>query len=463
MSIELSENLVDTQPHSVEIASEESRLSEYESSTNLDEVPCENKIGFTVLCGSCPLVKLFGDCPKEIQDREFEPPLIDSLDASDAFFAPLGEELKDILAVDSPLAELSTILSQAQLNNAETLPVLKKVPLKQTEENDIQEPIVQAVPSRVEEKVEIRSFRELLFDDSVSIVVAPLFQSSSRGKLVHRHPASTPSSALSSAPSHSFAPLPPTPILPLDIRPVAPEPQVLELQSIVFESSAPREEIMITKLEATPFIPLVESSEGVAVDLSPLPPLSFILPIDSHTSQTIARPTLIKPISCPGLIPIAVEVIIPKSKAVEAMTSKPKVKPSGFVESVGRVEPVELFEPGEPDKPIMLAAPEPLREGSSKIAQSVASVSPADDVLPLITEPLSTELVEPLSRNGVLAETIIEYAGNDGASLYCVDTPEILGQPLSSGVMTAQVSPLSILLGSAALLKLVFVDHFSNR
>lgn len=119
------------------------------------EFSCENKLGFTALCAACPLVTLFGDCPKEIVNSSLLTP-------SEGYdFSAFEPDHSIGFEFDVPL--------QSQLVNEQKDESIEEAPdYTQTETPKI---------SQVESKKPSRqSYLELLLDDSIPVVLASVFQ-----------------------------------------------------------------------------------------------------------------------------------------------------------------------------------------------------------------------------------------------------------------------------------------------
>lgn len=147
------------------LAEVESKPSYEETAIEVDsaaaEFPCENKIGFTALCASCYLVTLLGDCPKNIRENATSPeePSIDSqetLFAAEPFIFSLDtDSLVNESAVTAPASDGPSIR-----------PVVVEAPRQ--EQPIAKEIVVAAEP----ERTSARSYRDLLFDDAVEVVIA---------------------------------------------------------------------------------------------------------------------------------------------------------------------------------------------------------------------------------------------------------------------------------------------------
>lgn len=154
-----------------------------------NELSCESKIGYSVLCGSCPLVRLLGDCPKSIREQG-------SSDESLALFETQGEaatveECTQLTTLDPFVVQepFELRMSPSDEGTGDNSPALsgedesESIPIKASVEN-LTVPSVVARPDAPTVLVAreplleppLRSYRELLFDDAVQVVLAPQFE-----------------------------------------------------------------------------------------------------------------------------------------------------------------------------------------------------------------------------------------------------------------------------------------------
>jgi len=136
-----------------------------ETDTLQADFPCENKLGFTALCASCFLVNLYGDCPKNIREKAAS----EQNEATDNQQAPS-------FTLESALAP-SHLESAAQ---ADKEPIAIAPVYEAPKVKPVVSEVIRQEPSLVEEVVTTpapeqapsRSYRDLLFDDTVEVVVA---------------------------------------------------------------------------------------------------------------------------------------------------------------------------------------------------------------------------------------------------------------------------------------------------
>jgi len=154
-----------------------------------NELSCESKIGYSVLCGSCPLVRLLGDCPKSIREQG-------PSDESLALFETQGEaataeECTQLTTLDPFVVQkpFELRMSPSDEGTGDNSPALsgedesESMPIKASVEN-LTVPSVVARPDAPTVLVAreplleppLRSYRELLFDDAVQVVLAPQFE-----------------------------------------------------------------------------------------------------------------------------------------------------------------------------------------------------------------------------------------------------------------------------------------------
>lgn len=175
----------------------------------INEPSCESKIGYNVLCGACPLVRLLGDCPKLIREQSASdellgvpnpPEQLNAMDGANEFTVP------DLLALQSPAEPLVSLREPTTASEPTMRPVEAEDPPETvslgvtieanasigvtSSDNDNERVLLRSVlavevkpalvfaplPSRPDTEPTLRSYRELLFDDTVQVVLAPQFQ-----------------------------------------------------------------------------------------------------------------------------------------------------------------------------------------------------------------------------------------------------------------------------------------------
>lgn len=122
---------------------------------DLPAVSCAADLGSVALCATCPLVRLWGACPKEIRGQ---------VDTSQQEFIS-----QDTLFTDESISVVDTFLSDAELST----PSPYKVPERVVVQADTPEPQSSVKPVVVETVRPLRpeeSYLAALFDDSITIV-----------------------------------------------------------------------------------------------------------------------------------------------------------------------------------------------------------------------------------------------------------------------------------------------------
>ncbi len=137
------------------------------------EVPCENKIGFIALCASCPLVSLFGECPKDVinkpQQLEFNE--IESINGDS--FQDIGFNFESMVPQDPNGIEVVPVRIVEPPQPKENPVTVEKTPKpKQKSEQKVDKKKIE----KVIEKKAAPSYLELLLDDAVPVVVATAFR-----------------------------------------------------------------------------------------------------------------------------------------------------------------------------------------------------------------------------------------------------------------------------------------------
>lgn len=153
---------------------------------------CTEQIGFVAVCAACPLLRMFGECPKEIRERT-ENELLSSEDGSTEI-SPLVElefgvpawvvEESGEPAPERIIEEPTTPPAREEMSVSLLQPAERPVKVQKVSKKVVEKvrPIVPdnspvALPAeRVERPLNkpepIRTIRELLFDDDVPLVVA---------------------------------------------------------------------------------------------------------------------------------------------------------------------------------------------------------------------------------------------------------------------------------------------------
>ena len=121
---------------------------------------CSEQIGFTALCGSCPLLRMLGDCPKAIREArsEVEPIVVieESLKEAEELYSYEALQAKELSIEPTEVSEL-----ESEFSITESEPV--------AEEPKVEKPVSSKQP---ESESKTRSYRDLLLDDSVEMVIA---------------------------------------------------------------------------------------------------------------------------------------------------------------------------------------------------------------------------------------------------------------------------------------------------
>lgn len=183
-----SEVLMPTIDSSTEIAEPYTAEADYGSITELNTPTqtCQGELGYTALCATCPLIRMFGDCPKTIREQAAEE-LKSTEKIIDNVAEALLEELSDPYRVNG-FMDSTDIISRTD-TEVEKVVEMKTETETRTETEIIKNKPIEPVkflnidfkefiknkPSEVEkitkpEQPKKRSIRDLLLDDSVPIV-----------------------------------------------------------------------------------------------------------------------------------------------------------------------------------------------------------------------------------------------------------------------------------------------------
>lgn len=163
-------------------------FDEEEVSFEGPSIECAEGLGFVAVCSACPLLRMFGDCPKAIReqaedeptgpDEELQVELIDfskkpeELTEDEAGAHTDNDDAVTVVPVEQTSAGRYSEAKNTKVPSRESIAPLtrphKKKPVTNSEpKNNVSASKNILTPERRE-----RSFRELLFDDTVPVVVA---------------------------------------------------------------------------------------------------------------------------------------------------------------------------------------------------------------------------------------------------------------------------------------------------
>lgn len=158
-----------------------------EAEYELAKQPCVDQLGFVAVCAACPLLRMFGECPKEIRENEFRADEPDSAyESPDLLEAAVTlPDSADALTSDPDQVETLSedkserVADDARLIEFKPLPKVRpSVGRKNEQKRDRRERRNMAPPAPVQGKpvekgVHTAShFRALLFDDSIPLVTS---------------------------------------------------------------------------------------------------------------------------------------------------------------------------------------------------------------------------------------------------------------------------------------------------
>lgn len=392
---------------------------------------CE-KVGYIALCASCPLIAQFGGCPKQIRAEvgvHSDPPeyddsflQIDSIEAG---------ALNDFITFEAEDMTFENIEEESA--PTATPPKAEAIPTET-------EPTPQPHPSQVENdeppqeaKRQSRTYLDLLFNDSIEVVLAPQVTGGKTPRIKKREEVATEPSE------------PMIETLQPAAQAVSTQESISEVPIVQKEEVVPEEApaIFQEKLPLKTFIPIFDEIPEKPVEC------------EETVEEKIPEPQVIKQetitisassIEIPHQKPIAKRVhkaILPVAVTPPPITLNNEL----VIEEKTKQPQPEISEQGV--EPLKIALEVPAVEQAEP--EMTLEVAATEDFCQLAEEPLPIE--ETLEMRSVLCETLESEPAQTNINTP-IQTPEILTPALTifSGVRTWA---LSTLLGSIALFKII--------
>ncbi|MGV9001826.1 MAG: hypothetical protein ACOH18_02630 [Candidatus Saccharimonadaceae bacterium] len=411
--------------------------TEYEPSS----ISCENKLGFTALCASCPLVALLGACPKEIRENTADNTL-------DKDIATGDEVVNDFLTIN--VVERNDSLDAVkEINKEPPVKVLRNEPI------DIDtNPVAMQVhsTSRINfpedtpivtinfEKNEVlkpwRSYKDLLFDDTIPVVLAPQF---TRQKEPNIKPALRKVTHMVVT-----AELKTTQILGDTVMISEDKPQYsLEVNDELVAERAVNtaiisqtQAIVEERIDAPVSVTNIEKAkQTLAAEIA-------VVPLIKETSNTIRLSSLIEKTVIPAIASapstVYIQAIVLPLVQIAALNATEKN------DIPQEIVTIEYFE-SSTDILIMEKVPDEKTADSDNamFIPAINNLKESDATAEILIMPEITKITDALDLSI--------------PSIVPLGTPELLTNPLKT-VAIKQSWSLSVLLGSLALLKLVSVN-----